>query len=1828
MNMTFPKYLSIQTTSLCNGHCIFCPYDEIKDLFPKKIMEESLFRKIIDECSQCKSIERIILYLNNEPLTDPYLIDRINYAKEKVPWASVHILTNGLLLTDKTTEELINSKLDWIGISFQGIRKETIEKTMSIPFEVTLERISSFIEKVKEKKNIKDYVMITFLKHKYLTYDEKEEAINFWKSKGIERISYFDGPISRAGNVKDLPRVYHKERIIGCKSIWADEMLHVVEDGKVVLCCMDWRREIILGDLNKETIYQVWNGERKNIWQKIYGQKNISDNFLCKRCEEAIVTDEYKFIPNKPDILLVNFPPWGVDNPPLGIACLSSYLRGKGISTDFFDLNIKLYNEIYKTNNYLWSMNYSYQWRDKDLFVDIQNKLEPYLSSFIEKIIGFPSDILGFSLPTNCSDLIVKEIVKRIKNTNPNKKIILGGVSISIKEQRRDLLRGIEEYVDYCVVGEGEEVLYKLISAILNDKEDKKDYEIKGVLNKKNFLNDIDPIFVKNLEDLTFPTFEEFNLNEYKVSKSLVMEFSRGCIGKCPFCDFKSISPFFRAKKASYIFNQMKFYQEKYNINHISVCDAAVNGDIKVLKEVCDLLIRGGLSINISALAIPRKEMTEDLLKKMRKAGFYRLEYGVESGANKILKAMRKIFTKEIAEKVIRDTYKAGIKTYLYFIVGYPQETKEDLNETKEFLKRNAKYITMIKSINPLYVMAGSEIFYNHKKYNIVLPLKNNDREWYIGSKNTYSIREKRILELKTLAKSLKVPFTEEAESLEFTVDFLSKKATTKKNKNEKILLVLCPMWDIKWPPLGISYLVSSLESKGVAVDVLDINIETYSKSDNKRKALWKMQNYSLWSQEDFFKETIKYFEEDINYYAQEILSKNYKIIGFSLYGANILFSIKLATILKERDPHLFIIFGGPSCWFLRNDPTMPIRYMISPVTQKSLVEPGIVDAFVIGEGEETFADLISNYLSDNIHPIPGTAIFLKGNYIVSTPRPPITELDKIPYPSWEKLPLDLYWFKNNLPILFSRGCINKCAFCIDWIIWQEKYRCRSALNIFEEMKTMLKKFNTNTFQCNDLLFNGNLKMLEELAEYLIQSSLNINWNAQGLIRKDMRSALLEKLKKGGLHRITYGVESLSDNVTKAMDKKYSFEDTRKLLMDTKKSGIVTAINLVVGFPTENKEDFDITKNRLALIREHLDIIGSLNPCGIMIDSILYRFPQKFSVINSPIRDYHWKSLGGENTYEIRERRVNEMAEFAKSIGIEVELIGVSDENDLLKEISQAQKETKKIIKKDNINILFINLPPWAQENPYIGIGYLSAYLRNKSISFKLLDLNKSFYINHPDFKMLWHVENKNFWSNKNTFPLILEIFKEDIEKAIDEILSFDCDILGFSVVDPKESLTIELIRKVKKKAPNKKIILGGPATSTYEQRRIFLDNVGDSIDVFVIGEGEETLFCLLDRFLNKKERVDIEGCYVKNNGRWAYKERSSVGYLDKIPFPTYEEFDMKLYGKSLLVEWSRGCKGRCTFCKNYRLFPTYRSKSVDWVINELRYHKERYGIEEVTVVDNILNGDINQLREICERIIRGNLKINWSGQIAPRKEMDYELFYKMYQAGCQKIQIGVESGSAKILKLMRKIYTPEIAENNIRLAKKAGMETEIFIMVGFPGEAEKEFKKTYDFIKRNAKYIDTIKSINTLHLIAGTDVYDNYEEYNLKPLPEINWHYLWETYDGNTYEIRKDRAQRLLDLAYDLRLKVMEINIKEGKEELLSGVSTKSLSVQLERLKIEINHLQELPQGKTKVRILKKKRSLFKFILLGCIFIYTLFYITYFWVFKKLRGRTLLGGS
>ncbi len=288
--VTFPTHIMLQTTSRCNSSCSFCPYSEVSDKLSQGEMEETIFSKIIEEAAAQPGVKRVMPYLMNEPLCDSQIAEKICRIKEKVPHASVHILTNGINLTEKLGDRIINSPLDWIGISIHAIREDTYRRfTGRGDFRDILLKITLFVEKALKKRG-KNFVMINITHAPgYLTEKEKEEALSYWENLGVERIKYCASPISRGGNIKWLPPVKHN-RIKGCGSVWRNEMVHILFNGDVVLCCMDWQREVIVGNVRKNSIEEVWNSPYYlEIEDYIGGRISPPEDFICLRCEEAEV---------------------------------------------------------------------------------------------------------------------------------------------------------------------------------------------------------------------------------------------------------------------------------------------------------------------------------------------------------------------------------------------------------------------------------------------------------------------------------------------------------------------------------------------------------------------------------------------------------------------------------------------------------------------------------------------------------------------------------------------------------------------------------------------------------------------------------------------------------------------------------------------------------------------------------------------------------------------------------------------------------------------------------------------------------------------------------------------------------------------------------------------------------------------------------------------------------------------------------------------------------------------------------------------------------------------------------------------------------------------------------------------------------------------------------------------------------------------------------------------------------------------------------------------------------------------------------------------------
>ena len=155
------------------------------------------------------------------------------------------------------------------------------------------------------------------------------------------------------------------------------------------------------------------------------------------------------------------------------------------------------------------------------------------------------------------------------------------------------------------------------------------------------------------------------------------------------------------------------------------------------------------------------------------------------------------------------------------------------------------------------------------------------------------------------------------------------------------------------------------------------------------------------------------------------------------------------------------------------------------------------------------------------------------------------------------------------------------------------------------------------------------------------------------------------------------------------------------------------------------------------------------------------------------------------------------------------------------------------------VDVLLGTCPPWGFNNPPVALAHLATYARSKGYGVEVLDMNIDLYLRMgPEWQLLWHVENKNYWSNETTFELLLEAIGPYLDTYAAIIAEHPAPLVGLSVVDPKERSTIELVKRIKARAPHKRVLLGGPACVTPEYRQIFIDNIPELIDGYAMGEG------------------------------------------------------------------------------------------------------------------------------------------------------------------------------------------------------------------------------------------------------------------------------------------------------------------------------------------------------------------------------------------------------
>lgn len=423
--------------------------------------------------------------------------------------------------------------------------------------------------------------------------------------------------------------------------------------------------------------------------------------------------------------------------PPIGLAYISSSLKAAGHEVFMFDLNVEFFHHVEVGDREKWVTS------DLNSLIalakNITYKYGELVGHYARKILDTQAKIIGFSV-WNSNIFFSLGLAGEIKRKDKGRTIIFGGPECFPRWSGESLIKN--EAVDAVVYGEGEETLRQIASFL--EKSGKIEFCPGAIIKKDSQIIDCGPRQpVENLDILPFPDFTGFPLDKY-LTHHLPIAFSRGCPRKCSYCSTPGTTPRYRWRHAERIFEEIKSQLKKYP--HKAGFDSyspALNPNIEELSKLCDFILQDKMKFGWSGFTIIDPGMKLGLLRKMRKAGCSGLNLGIESGSQRIINRMRKGFKIEDAERLLRDAHSAGMETVVNFIIGFPDETEDDFQETLKFISRNSDCISFVGSMALCWIEPYIYIFDHPDEFDIILG--SHPMHWHSrDGKNTLQIRQDR----------------------------------------------------------------------------------------------------------------------------------------------------------------------------------------------------------------------------------------------------------------------------------------------------------------------------------------------------------------------------------------------------------------------------------------------------------------------------------------------------------------------------------------------------------------------------------------------------------------------------------------------------------------------------------------------------------------------------------------------------------------------------------------------------------------------------------------------------------------------------------------------------------------------------------------------------------------------------------------------------------------------------------------------------------------------------------------------------------------------------
>ena len=361
------------------------------------------------------------------------------------------------------------------------------------------------------------------------------------------------------------------------------------------------------------------------------------------------------------------------------------------------------------------------------------------------------------------------------------------------------------------------------------------------------------------------------------------------------------------------------------------------------------------------------------------------------------------------------------------------------------------------------------------------------------------------------------------------------------------------------------------------------------------------------------------------------------------------------------------------------------------------------------------------------------------------------------------------------------------------------------------------------------------------------------------------------------------------------------------------------------------------------------------------------------------------------------------------------------------------------------------------------------------------------------------------------------DLLQMGYEKVSQLAAKLNPQIIAITATTSTIKTALKYMKLIKKLLPNSLYVIGGPHP-TFMPQEVLNESV---LDVVVLGEGEETLVDLTRKYIDKNSRDlgDIRGIAYQDvySGNVKFTQpRPLIEDLDSLPLPARHLIPFESYGiskdQSGGMITSRGCVFACGYCSSSLIMgKKFRSRSPENVVDEIEELLYKYKIRDIAFMDDTFMLNKRRANDIAQEIEDRNLDVSFVA--SSRVDMvDYNLLKKLKRSGMSTLYYGVESGSQRILNLMKKGITLKQAEDAVCSAKDAGLNVLTSFILGYPGETADDINKTIDFsIKLNPDY----SQFSILTPFPGTPIYhelnknglistSNWEEYTvLEPILE-----------------------------------------------------------------------------------------------------------------------------